>query len=95
VCLPVNSRTSPGVRCPVAAASKVAFSATRIVCRADAWRAFSSGSRKKPIAPNGWNFCYRGPGTSCERQSVLAATKRAESRADSGNSVEGANTVPS
>jgi hypothetical protein len=26
---------------------------------------------------------------------VLAATKRAESRADSGNSVEGVNTVPS
>jgi len=95
VCPPANSRTSLGVRCPAAAASKVAFSATWIVCRADAWRAFSSGSRKKPIAPDGWNFCYRGPGTSCERQFVLAAIKRAESRGDSGNSVEGVNTVPS
>ena len=95
VCPPVNSRTSPGVRCPAAVASKVAFSATRIVCRADAWRAFCSGLEKKPIAPDGWKFCYRGPGTSCERQSVLAATKRAGSRADSGNSAEDVHTVPS
>ena len=63
VCPQASSRTSLGARYPVAVASKATYAAKNMVCRARACRAFSSGSRKKPIAPNGWNFCYRGPVT--------------------------------
>jgi hypothetical protein len=33
--------------------------------------AFSCESSKKPIAPNGWKFCYRGPGTSFRTSELL------------------------
>jgi hypothetical protein len=64
VCPPADSRTPPGARYTVAAPSKVTFAAKNTVCGAGTWRAFCSGSEKKPIAPNGCKFCDHGPGTS-------------------------------